>query len=81
MIWFFLSWSFFSNGLFFLCRSVFARLAPLSHLKVFRDELLVFMKHFLHKRGSDKGGSVQTDSLISQRITAAEQAMRTGHLS
>ena len=60
---------------------MFARLAPLSHLRVLRDELLVFMKHFLYKRSPDKGGSGQTDSMISQRIIVAEQAMQTGHLS
>ena len=58
--------------------SLFSRVAPLPHLKALRDELLVFMKHFLNTSGSTPAESGVD---ISERIRVAERAMRTeGHL-
>ncbi len=55
---------------------MFARTAPLPHLKALRDQLLVFIKHFLTQRGThnrDRGTTVS----INDRIKIAEQALRT----
>ena len=63
-----------------LFRSVFARLSPLPHLKPLRDELLVFMKHFLFTKApsdNQRDKEKRTSVLINERIGIAEQALRT----
>ncbi len=63
------------NPTVFPHRAVFARIAPLPHLKALRDQLMVFIKHFLTERGTHahRGTTVS----INDRIKIAEQALRT----
>ena len=54
-------------------RSVFSRLASFDHLKILRESLTFFMKHFLH---SDTG-----DQMLNTRVSIAINALRTAHSS
>lgn len=53
--------------------AVFARVTPLTHLKAFRDKLLVFMTQYLVRENSSV--------LLKERLEIVENSMRTdGHL-
>lgn len=58
-------------------REVFARIAPLPHLKKLRDGLLVFIMHYISEEvrgGGEEGG----EGTISQRIQMVEHILRAG---
>lgn len=44
----------FSQRLLMFFRSVFSRVAGFDHLKVLRESLIFFMKHFLHNDTGDQ---------------------------
>ena len=52
-----------------LSRSVFSRVASFNHLKILRESLIFFMKHFLH---NDTG-----DQTLKTRVSMAINALRT----
>ena len=56
-------------------RSVFSRLAPHDHLRTLRDDLMIFMRHFLVS-GHQQQDTSSSSSLIQSRIKIAEQALR-----
>ena len=51
------------------CRLVFSRVANFDHLKILRESLIFFMKHFL--RNDDK------DEKLNTRVSIAINALRT----
>lgn len=60
-------------------RDVFARVAPLPHLKKLRDSLLVFLTHYVG-RGDAEGQAGRTSVTINQRIKMVEHALRAEQL-